>query len=1065
MMQRSSVLLLLGLLTVFALACGDSGSTSEPEDTDPPANLVGPAGGSVTAPGLTLQIPAGALDRDVEIDVTPIADPSSVSPDDVLVVGGTAFRFAPAGLRFSTPATLTLSFSSGAVPVGVTTSELALVRLDGEGEVIPSTVDAGAGRVSGSINGFSSYAVGLRTSFTRAACPALVTAPASGMPLDTIALGRIPDSFERPLLVRAEAPGVDEPSFGVILEDEAGEASMRVPIHPAGDPDGGPVRLFVTDGTQACAPLDYDIDPLPAAVGELSAVVDLLEEIVALQAAEFETDVNTLVQTPPDDLPTTLIPLALLQSVLDHPDNDRSLRAVAEGTSSFSADARLDLVEPLLARSGFRSALQSRVGALRSVSSVDGAGPASSDGALHIACVPEFVNTAQLLDECMDAAWSAAFRGAQDRYLSDLGDAMLYGALVPGLGAVTAVGGAVVWVAQTSEARTAALLPSRLLGMELTASKPFFNEDEEGTGSWIANVTASNVAYDMGKELIEGALNSSGVAGIADKAQVAGAQVNNVLGWVATGPVANALLKGGTIDGFIIPPVVFGPVNVNQEEWSESEILGAAFEKTAHDEYEPRQWGEAILNVRTKRGQFGSQQVSDDLTLTVRRIQIVVSPDRTTLGPTDQEIFEIEVLNSSHPELLAIDESVPLQGSASLGYVAGNLSAVSYTAPADPNAEVPDELIVESMSRTGARANPTERRIGTATIRFPEVRILPRTACVKNGATQTFTATVEGEDAPNLVWEIVSGGGTFEEVSETQVIYTAPATGTGTVTLRVRFADDADNSDEVTFDYGACGGVALYRQLNADIRFPFGAGGACGNPDLDREDVDSNIPEDGPELDPLVAPPQSVVLAGRTRRHQLTLEDNGIVGNQVDLECVRAQFGARASYDAIFEGSDSGDRIDIDISTDADSECVDMGSSLGTQCSEAFAGVVGLVRFDRVITDAVEYRLRAEIQCDIFILPGQPVPTIDFTLARKEPDGTLVATNPSNVPFQVPCGPGTPLSIDEVLAFPASAVPGQEDAMMLLVLFQNATLGAVEGFGDGPNSGTTRGFISLTRQN
>jgi len=138
------------------------------------------------------------------------------------------------------------------------------------------------------------------------------------------------------------------------------------------------------------------------------------------QAARLGTDQATLVDTPVDALPSTLIPLALLQSVLDHPQNDRSLRAVASGASPASADARLDLVEPLLARSGFRGALQSAVARARASTPGPGSGPTRSS--LHITCVPDFATTAAILDECMDAAWSAAFQGADDDPVDEEGD-------------------------------------------------------------------------------------------------------------------------------------------------------------------------------------------------------------------------------------------------------------------------------------------------------------------------------------------------------------------------------------------------------------------------------------------------------------------------------------------------------------------------------------------------------------------------------------------------------------------------------------------------------------------
>lgn len=88
------------ILSAIALAtaltqCGPSPSSN--------SAAVGPSGGTLTLGGVTIVIPAGAVDRTVTLSVTPIDDrPGGYTLE------GRAFRFAPAGLRFSSPITVSL---------------------------------------------------------------------------------------------------------------------------------------------------------------------------------------------------------------------------------------------------------------------------------------------------------------------------------------------------------------------------------------------------------------------------------------------------------------------------------------------------------------------------------------------------------------------------------------------------------------------------------------------------------------------------------------------------------------------------------------------------------------------------------------------------------------------------------------------------------------------------------------------------------------------------------------------------------------------------------------------
>lgn len=89
----------LSLLLVVALtACDDGGATGR--------GTIGPEGGTLWGDGVQIDVPAGALARDLEIRVEPITVPAGYQ-----AVGATAFRFQPEGLRFDAPVTVRFDVS------------------------------------------------------------------------------------------------------------------------------------------------------------------------------------------------------------------------------------------------------------------------------------------------------------------------------------------------------------------------------------------------------------------------------------------------------------------------------------------------------------------------------------------------------------------------------------------------------------------------------------------------------------------------------------------------------------------------------------------------------------------------------------------------------------------------------------------------------------------------------------------------------------------------------------------------------------------------------------------
>lgn len=105
------------------LALGGCGDDSP---TEPPPDSVGPAGGTLSFAGgdLMLEFPPGAVTCQVTISV----EPATGHPASPRLVGGTAYRLGPEGIRFAEPVLLTIGYDPENIPSVMREGELRLFR-------------------------------------------------------------------------------------------------------------------------------------------------------------------------------------------------------------------------------------------------------------------------------------------------------------------------------------------------------------------------------------------------------------------------------------------------------------------------------------------------------------------------------------------------------------------------------------------------------------------------------------------------------------------------------------------------------------------------------------------------------------------------------------------------------------------------------------------------------------------------------------------------------------------------------------------------------------------------
>ncbi len=639
-------------------------------------------------------------------------------------------------------------------------------------------------------------------SFATVPCTELTTEAASAVPLDSVRLGRLPASLEPPVLARVVATDGDATGYTRVIVDGALEAVLVAPFHP-GDLGGGTVTVRVTDGTRACAPLDWTVEPLPPASGATARVVELLQEIVDRQAAQLESSREELVDAQVGDLPQALIPLAAVQRAISHPDNENSLAAIAARTGTMATEADLAVVDRTLDVIGVEAALEAALGAL------PGAperlpGPAGVGTRL---CTPDAIgNDTGLLDACMDAQASAVFElnGASGEYLGDLAEVTEVLGFAGGVvGAGASVTGLVAWTALNVKERTAGLLPGRLVSLTYDASPTDFEEDRPGPGSWHdAQLTAASEGWDLGKEALEAILNTRGAgSSLGTKFDdLIERDPTKIIEDVVKTAGLEALLDQGT--PLQIEPETFGPVSIRPDRWSEATMHGSAAQLVGHDEFEPLEPGLALLSVRTEDGEFGGRQLAEQKEITVRELSLTIEPDTVFVEADDVVSFVVTVHDSYRPDSVDIRRSIPLQGMAEITYrgEGSDTHDVLYVAPPEPDFDEDDELTLYHTAVGGARQYGPERE-AVAVIKFGDVTIEPESGCLVAGDTLAFTAEVEGPEDQRVHWSVDVG-----EIDEDGV-YRAPdpiPSGVQTATIRAKSVARPRLAEEVTIQLGGC---------------------------------------------------------------------------------------------------------------------------------------------------------------------------------------------------------------------------------------------------------------------
>ncbi len=191
-------------------------------------------------------------------------------------------------------------------------------------------------------------------------------------------------------------------------------------------------------------------------------------------------------------------------------------------------------------------------------------------------------------------------------------------------------------------------------------------------------------------------------------------------------------------------------------------------------------------------------------------VMVAISPTSATLGAGAEQQFMATVTNATNNAV-----TWQVNGTAGGNSTVGTISSTGlYTAPETvPN---PATVTVAAVSQSDSSAFAS----ASVTITSSTVSITPSSATVSAAATQQFTATVKGESAPSVTWQVngTAGGTSATGTIDSTGLYTAPAIPPSGQQVTVTAVSEADTSMTASATVTVTPSVAT---LNGSYAFVF----------------------------------------------------------------------------------------------------------------------------------------------------------------------------------------------------------------------------------------------------
>lgn len=805
--------------------------------------------------------------------------------------------------------------------------------------------------------------------------------PTSVAPGEPVTVTGIPANFSNPgMRVIARNASGDTVGAAFFEAPESGQASrFAAPLHPATPLAGGEVLIEIGDGARRCAALPLQIGGLPDAEPALmQTVLDKLETWLDLQIRVLGGDPAALAAADQDSIDPSLIPLSVAKKLLGSDQAPGSLRqqvtqAIASGDRIIpgvmvAADlaGELDraiaelnalpptLREPLTAAKNVRCEAERLTPVplpIRSAAELSQRMLASGKGGLYQSnALGQFIGTVGIAAS-EEASSGGPFSGA--------------GAASVGANAL----GAKLYVLKTVEAARQALEPKTIESFDLRRADTLLVEDRPASqpGRWEnASVIAVGEEFNVNEAALDGLITTVGMI-----PGPVGATVG--IGSTAFANPISAALKELTSEGCTrIEAPRYGPIDVTDEEWTESRIIGTAVQRIDHRTYRGAEIGSAELKVTLRGEKFNvlSAQFSETL-------NIVVNPQILSLLPSSLRLSEpgglatigATIANSEAGPNgpINIERQIVSSGDHEIRNVRANGDLLEIDVQASSRREdFPVRIRFAPLNPVLPGGGPRER---IATIDIGGALTLDRNGgdCLLPNSEAQFTATLNGFAANELGVDLTVTGGTLvshENNVATQRIVVR-AGGPGTLTVRAVSRADRSLSEEISVPVlRTClrkihysGGVFQAGGIGVDSD---GSDGCPPESDVANQDTRTGPPEESIVIPPAI-PPASDLWFQREERITADFTTDVTVHRLVDESCRSHRFSGRTEGDIRFYAEEDG-TLGMQFNADLSGNCrVENDELAGCSRSQA-AGVFNTMSYFE-ITEDTPIRIEGELRC------------------------------------------------------------------------------------------------------
>jgi len=691
-------------------------------------------------------------------------------------------------------------------------------------------------------------------------CDELMLSAGNGEPLDTILVTGLPAGFDAIavyLETAGEGTGMLFPAGPVANR----QAEFRVPPSPDFNPEGAITNLTITDGTNACAPVPFAVDPLPAASGDyetyVEGLVDELKESIGLLAQTLGADYSTLAGMPaaPDN---SLLPLYLAVQILETyfaelpaatpEEQDMLLRLlqqaeVVDTLEDVIAELETWLVAP--APAGVSSApadSSALTGGSDPQQTAARVAAAAADDCVYLPPPDISIDSTNRLSDVMTGTLGENMTTAFGGMATAMG--FLSVALEPTgfLGVVPDVAGITATALKLGGDFIQGIYPSRFISLTFDVESPIFEDKDLPRSKWDnAQARVASTGFSLSRAADEFALAAAGMSPVGGFLISGASSTASVLFADEVDAAFESL--GNNLGCIRADSQTWGPFDVNAPRYVVETYTGTSITRMLRDEYVPARIGQSSIQLDIRGAAFGGATIGASRPVTVEAKTITISPHNPVVtNPTDPVEFTVRI-DAYKPEqyrpTLAPDENAPPL--PTFTKLADGLYRVTVTTSSEER-DFPMLFKVASTSQALPPEQPAREDFVSISL-GSAIEIVPP-GCIPVGETADLEAILSGfsnPDSRTVSWD-ASAGTVTPKVPTRLATYQAPNTpGTYTITVETPALNSAAPplTDEVQVTVSdACVRQFFTAIASSEVNGDVG----CGDPyTLERDEQEDYI--------------------------------------------------------------------------------------------------------------------------------------------------------------------------------------------------------------------------------